>query len=167
MKVNILIGQMIHFFNYNSPICAIRIIENGNAITAINFIINYPNAPSEAKEKETPLIKEAFKQLTEYYAGKRTDFDLPIEAQGTDFQKSVWRALCTIPYGETRSYQQIAALVNCPKGARAVGLANNRNPIPIIVPCHRVIGANGNLTGYAAGLEIKEKLLNIEQKQTK
>ena len=153
---------MNYFFEYNSPIAAIRIIENGKAITSIKFTVTHPYPPSDAEEKETELIKETYKQLCEYFAGQRTVFDVPLEAHGTDFQKRVWNALLTIPYGETRSYQQIAAIVNCPKGARAVGMANNRNPISIIVPCHRVIGADGSLTGYAAGLPAKQKLLQIE-----
>ena len=101
--------------------------------------------------------------MSEYFAGKRTTFDVPLDAQGTDFQKRIWKALCTIPYGETRSYQQIAAIAGCPKGARAVGMANNRNPVSIIIPCHRVIGADGSLTGYAAGLPNKLKLLQLEK----
>ena len=153
---------MKHFFEYNSPIGDIRIIDNGKAITSILFLLNYPYPPSDAQKKETPLISKTFQQLSEYFAGKRTAFDVPLDAQGTDFQKRVWDALCTIPYGETRSYKQIAAMAQCPKGARATGMANNRNPICIIIPCHRVIGADGSLTGYAAGLPVKQKLLEIE-----
>ena len=155
-----------HFFEYNSPVDAIRIIDDGKAIVSLKFVVNQSKPPSDAEEKETPLIKETFKQLTEYFAGKRFFFDVPIDAQGTDFQKRVWKALCTIPYGETRTYKQIATLVNCPKGARAVGMANNRNPIAIIIPCHRVIGADGSLTGYASGLPNKQKLLHIESNVT-
>ena len=153
---------MKHYFEYNSPVGIIRIIENGKAITSLKFVVNTPTPPSDAEEKETPLIKEVFQQLSEYFDGKRTVFDVPIDAQGTDFQKRVWKALCTIPYGETRTYKQIALLAECPKGARAAGMANNRNPISIIIPCHRVIGADGSLTGYAAGLPIKQKLLDLE-----
>ena len=100
--------------------------------------------------------------LKEYLEGKRKEFDIEINPKGTDFQKMVWKELLKIPYGETRSYKDIAARVNNPKGSRAVGMANNKNPIPIIIPCHRVIGSNGNLTGYAGGVNIKEKLLRIE-----
>ena len=153
---------MKHFFEYNTPVTALRIIENGTAITSVEFTIHHPVPPSDARKKETPLIKETWEQLSEYFAGKRTTFDVPLDSQGTDFQKRIWKALCTIPYGETRSYKQIAAIAGCPKGARAVGMANNRNPISIIVPCHRVIGANGNLTGYASGLPNKQKLLQLE-----
>ena len=154
--------KSVAFFIYNSPIGAIRIIENGKAITSLKFVINNPEPPPDAEEKETPLIKEAIKQLTEYFTGNRKVFDVPVETQGTEFQKSVWKALCTIPYGETRSYKQIAESVHCPKGARAVGMANNRNPVSIIIPCHRVIGADGSLTGYASGLPNKQKLLQLE-----
>ena len=153
---------MKHYFEYNSPVGAIRLIENGKAITSLKFVVNNPNPPSDAEEKETPLIKEVFQQLSEYFVGKRTVFDVPVDVQGTDFQKQVWQALCTIPYGETRSYKQIAEIVRCPKGARAVGMANNCNPVSIIIPCHRVIGTDGSLTGYAAGLPIKQKLLQLE-----
>jgi len=155
---------MQRYFHYGNPVSAIRIIENGQAITSVKFIINNPNPPPDAQENETPLIKAAWKQLSEYFAGKRTVFNVPLDVQGTDFQIRVWNALTTIPYGETRSYQQVAAITNCPKGARAVGMANNRNPISIIIPCHRVIGANGSLTGYAAGLQVKQKLLQIEKR---
>jgi methylated-DNA-[protein]-cysteine S-methyltransferase len=153
---------MKHFFEYNSPIGAIRIIENGKAIISLKFIVNHPAPPFDVVEKETPLIKETVNQLSEYFACKRTVFDVPFDAQGTDFQKRVWNALYAIPYGETRSYKQIALIAHCPKGARAVGMANNRNPISIIIPCHRVIGADGSLTGYAAGLPIKQHLLQLE-----
>ncbi len=153
---------MNHFFVYPSPIGPIRIIDNGQTIISIKFTVNNPTSPSDAMEKETTLIKAAIQQLSEYFSGNRTIFDVPIETKGTDFQKSVWNALCTIPYGETRSYRQIASLVNCPLGARAVGLANNRNPVSIIIPCHRVIGADGSLTGYAAGTAIKQQLLKLE-----
>ena len=101
-------------------------------------------------------------ELTEYFAGQRKSFDLPLEPKGTAFQQSVWRALCEIPYGETVSYGQIAERIGNKKACRAVGMANNRNPIAIIIPCHRVIGAGGKLTGYAGGLDKKEFLLELE-----
>ncbi len=105
-------------------------------------------------------------QLEEYMAGTRTEFDLPLKPEGTEFQKKVWNALLLIPYGETKSYKGIAVLIDNPKGCRAVGMANNRNPIPIIIPCHRVIGANGSLIGYGGGLDIKVKLLELERSET-
>lgn len=115
-------------------------------------------------DQETALLCEAKKQLTEYAGGKRLLFDLPLSLTGTDFQKGVWAALQTIPYGETRTYGQIAAQVGSPRGSRAVGMANHRNPVAIIVPCHRVIGADGALTGYAGGLDNKKALLCLEQR---
>jgi len=114
--------------------------------------------------EETSLIKKAKQQLDEYFAGVRKDFDLPLKPSGTEFQMKVWEALKKIPYGETRSYQQIGGQIGCPKASRAVGQANNRNPISVIIPCHRVIGANGKLTGYGGGIDIKEKLLAHESK---
>ena len=113
--------------------------------------------------KETPLNKEAATQIKEYLKGSRKDFDLPLKPEGTDFQLRVWQALLAIPYGETRSYQEIAEQAGNIKACRAVGLANNRNPIAIIIPCHRVIGKNGSLTGYGGGLEIKARLLELEK----
>ena len=114
--------------------------------------------------KETPLIKKAASQLFEYLNGKRMEFDLPLLKDGTDFQISVWNELLKIPYGETRSYKDIAVAINNEKAVRAVGMANNRNKISIFIPCHRVIGSNKKLVGYGGGLEIKEFLLNLEKK---
>lgn len=107
-------------------------------------------------------LKETQRQLVEYFAGERCRFDLPLDTQGTPFQKQVWAALQTIPYGQTSSYAQIASQVGSPKAVRAVGAANGRNPVSIIVPCHRVIGSNGKLTGFAGGLEVKAFLLKLE-----
>jgi len=114
--------------------------------------------------KETSLIKKAASQLFEYLNGKRMEFDLPLLKDGTDFQISVWNELLKIPYGETRSYKDIAVAINNEKAVRAVGMANNRNKISIFIPCHRVIGSNKKLVGYGGGLEIKEFLLNLEKK---
>jgi methylated-DNA-[protein]-cysteine S-methyltransferase len=114
-------------------------------------------------QNETPLLKKAAFQLREYFDGKRTAFDLPLAPRGTSFQAAVWKALQTIPYGQTRSYKDIALLAGSPKACRAVGMANNRNPIAIIVPCHRVVGSDGSLTGYAGGLGLKERLLALEK----
>ena len=115
--------------------------------------------------KETPLIKKAASQLFEYLNGKRMEFDLPLLKDGTDSQISVWNELLKIPYGETRSYKDIAVAINNEKAVRAVGMANNRNKISIFIPCHRVIGSNKKLVGYGGGLEIKEFLLNLESKK--
>ena len=115
-------------------------------------------------EGRTPLTDLVFQQVTEYLNGQRRDFDFPYVLRGTEFQQKVWRALCAIPYGETRTYGEVAAAVGSPKAARAVGMANHRNPILIAVPCHRVIGADGRLVGYGSGLDMKEALLRLEKK---
>ena len=118
--------------------------------------------PESRDFKETALLKEVKAQLDAYFAGKLKDFSLPIAPAGTDFQLKVWEVLQTIPYGETITYGQLAERVGNAKASRAVGMANSRNPLPIIIPCHRVIGANRKLTGYTGGLDIKIKLLNLE-----
>ncbi len=118
--------------------------------------------PTELGEK-TAFTDMVFKQLEEYLEGNRKDFTFEYELRGTDFQKSVWKALLEIPYGETRTYKDIAIAVGNDKASRAVGMANNKNPIHIAVPCHRVVGANGKLVGYAGGIEMKEFLLNMEK----
>jgi len=109
------------------------------------------------------VLDEAAKQITEYFAGNREQFDLPLELEGSEFQLAVWNALLTVPYGETRSYRDMAVLVNRPKGFQAIGQANTTNPIPIVVPCHRVINADGSMGGYGGGLERKRALLTLEQ----
>lgn len=111
----------------------------------------------------SPLLLEAETQLAEYFAGARRDFHLPLAPAGTEFQRKVWAALLEIPYGETRSYGEIAAQIGNPKACRAVGMANNRNPLPILIPCHRVIGADGSLVGYGGGLNVKTVLLELEK----
>lgn len=120
--------------------------------------------PLPQQKGDSPLLDEAIKQLSSFFAGELTRFDLPLTYEGTDFQKQVWEALLEIPYGETRSYKQIAERINNPKAVRAVGLANNRNPISFIIPCHRVIGADGSLVGYGGGLELKKWLLAMEER---
>jgi methylated-DNA-[protein]-cysteine S-methyltransferase len=121
---------------------------------------------SDAVEKSThPILRAAARQLREYFAGKRRAFDVPLEFRGTEFQRHVWSALLTIPYGETRTYRQIAEQVGNPAAVRAVGAANGRNPIAIIAPCHRVIGTNGHLTGFGGGLDAKAHLLALEAPQ--
>ena len=142
---------------YQTKIGRIKIAQEGDAIVEINV-----TESEKESEKETPLIKKTIKELKEYLEGKRKIFDIPIDTQGTEFQEKVWNALLEIPYGETKSYEDIAKMVGCPKGARAVGMANHNNKIIIIIPCHRVIGKNGKLVGYAGGLPVKEKLLQIE-----
>lgn len=146
---------------HQTAIGLIEIVENGEAVTGLFF--HQENPPFLFCE-ENELTRQAIRELDEYLAGKRRVFTLPIQPSGTQFQKKVWRALCDIPYGETRSYGQIARAVGNPKACRAVGMANNRNPISIVIPCHRVIGADGSLTGYGGGLKIKETLLELERK---
>lgn len=118
---------------------------------------------ADAVVDDTPLLRQAALELREYFAGRRHNFELPLDLQGTEFQKKVWLALRQIPYGQTRSYREIAEAIGNPNGCRAVGLANNKNPLAILVPCHRVIGSNGSLVGYAGGLELKAALLSLEQ----
>ncbi len=112
---------------------------------------------------KTALTDRVYVQLLEYLNGSRKQFDVPYQLKGTDFQMKVWKALCDIPYGETRSYKDIAVAVGNPKASRAVGMANNKNPITVLVPCHRVIGTSGKLVGYAGGLEMKRKILKMEE----
>lgn len=141
-----------------SPFGLLTLAEENGKITALHFGGNAANDAS-------PVLDEAETQLREYFAGTRKSFDLPLAPAGTPFQRAVWDALCAIPYGETRTYAQIAAAVGSPKACRAVGMANNRNPIAILIPCHRVIAASGSLTGYAGGLDIKKALLALEGAQ--
>jgi methylated-DNA-[protein]-cysteine S-methyltransferase len=121
--------------------------------------------PDPAWREDASLFKEPIRQMRAYFAGELEVFDLPLAPEGTAFQLKVWQKLCAIPFGETISYGQLARRVGNPRAARAVGLANGQNPIPIIIPCHRVIGSNGKLTGYGGGLPIKEKLLALERRQ--
>lgn len=148
---------MKKIFYYDTYAGRIGIAEEDGAITHLIF------SERDCTVEETDLIKETKRQLDEYFAGKRKEFDIPTRLEGTEFQKRVWEELRKIPYGKTVTYKDIAEAVGCPKGFRAVGLANNRNPISIIYPCHRVIGSNGSLTGYGGGLDVKEKLLELER----
>jgi len=149
-----------------SPVGDLRIVEQQGAITAIEF---FPfraggGRPLGDREDDHPLLAEARRQLTAYFDRELKDFDLPLAPVGTDFQQQVWKQLLGIGYGETASYGEIAHRLGKTNAAsRAVGLANGSNPIPIVIPCHRVIGANGTLTGYAGGIERKQTLLSLEQ----
>lgn len=145
----------------NTKIGNIAAIEEDEKIIAIEID---KEIEEDMVQKETPLLKETEKQLLEYLEGKRKTFTVPLNPKGTKFMKEVWTALQEIPYGEVRTYGQIAQKVGKPKAARAVGMANHKNPIPIIIPCHRVIGSNGKLVGYALGMEMKEFLLNLERR---
>lgn len=149
------------FFYENTPVGKLCIGEKEGAITRVTW----QQLPKEWVLEETELIQKCKQELDEFFEGKRKTFDLPLAPAGTAFQKRVWDALREIPYGETRTYKDIAIAVDSPKGFRAVGMANNKNPIAIIVPCHRVIGSNGKLVGYAAGMETKTFLLALEQQE--
>lgn len=148
-------------FFYEFNIGKIGITESDGQIT--NLYFSNDELPTDIHIYETPVLKEAARQLKSYLAGELKLFSLPLSPVGTDFMKRVWASLCEIPYGRTASYKETAAKLGAPNAARAVGLANNRNPIPIIIPCHRVIGANGSLTGYRGGLELKKRLLDMEK----
>ncbi|HWQ78621.1 MAG TPA: methylated-DNA--[protein]-cysteine S-methyltransferase [Anaerovoracaceae bacterium] len=154
---------MGNVFYYETELGTIGIAEANGMITHL-FFEGEPFPEKEHEKKETPVLKEAGKQLGEYFRGKRRDFDLPLSPTGTEYMRRVWKALQEIPYGETRSYKEIAAASGNVKACRAVGLANNRNPIAIIIPCHRVIGSDGSLVGYGGGLNKKTYLLNLEKK---
>lgn len=138
-----------------TPVGALTLTASADAVTAVRF-------GAQGARDASPLLDAAEAQLHEYFARTRRTFDLPLDPRGTAFELRVWAALRTIPYGETRSYGTIAAAIGSPQAARAVGMANHRNPLPILIPCHRVIGADGSLTGYAGGLETKRRLLALE-----
>ncbi|MBV2209918.1 MAG: methylated-DNA--[protein]-cysteine S-methyltransferase [Thermomonas sp.] len=154
---------MILFRHIESPVGPLTIAADDAGLRFIEFQQNrHPANRSTWQIGDSPILKMATTQLGEYFAGKRTAFDLPLAPQGTDFQRKVWHTLAQIPYGETRSYAQLAQLVGSTKAMRAVGAANGRNPLPIVLPCHRVIGANGALVGFGGGLPTKEFLLRLE-----
>ncbi|MCA9726839.1 MAG: methylated-DNA--[protein]-cysteine S-methyltransferase [Candidatus Eisenbacteria bacterium] len=151
-----------------SPIGPLLIAADGKGLREIRFLgREIPTIPTEWEEadadtKAGSIVERTVTQLREYFAGKRRSFRLPLAPRGTEFQQSVWDALCGIGYGEIVSYGEIAKRVGSPQASRAVGAANGSNPIPIVIPCHRVIGASGMLTGYGGGLDIKEHLLRLE-----
>lgn len=147
-------------FYYETTIGRVGIVEEAGSVTHVLF--EQDVRLDDAREEETPLLREASKQIQEYLDGERQQFDLPLNPCGTPFRQQVWKGLCAIPYGESRSYQDLARWIGNDKACRAVGNANNKNPIPLIIPCHRVIGANGKLTGYRGGLERKKQLLDLE-----
>ena len=134
--------------------------EKEGAVT--HLYLNPAGAVLPAEERETPLLAEAMRQLAEYFAGERREFELPLVPEGTPFMRRVWAELVKVPYGATATYGEIAERIGNPGGSRAVGLANNRNPIASIIPCHRIIGSSGKLVGYAGGVELKERLLALE-----
>jgi methylated-DNA-[protein]-cysteine S-methyltransferase len=141
----------------------IGIAEQNNSIVRLYFPADV--IPTEIEIIETTLLSEAVSQLNAYLAGELQQFSLPLAPRGTEFMQTVWKALCAVPYGKTASYKEIATVIGNPKAVRAVGLANNKNPLPIFIPCHRIIGSNGKLVGYAGGLAMKQFLLDLENTQ--
>lgn len=152
----------------DSPVGQLKLVAHETALVAVlweNENSNRVRLAALVEDLQHPILLKTAQQLNEYFAGKRQQFDLPLDFEGTAFQQQVWQALLTIPFGETRSYKQIAEQIGNVKAVRAVGAANGKNPISIIAPCHRVVGANGKLVGFAGGLENKEVLLKIEKLQ--
>lgn len=143
----------------DSPVGVLTMKSDGENLTELRF------GDQRVGLDSCPILKQAAEQVSEYFSGQRREFTIPLKAEGTAFQCKVWDALRSIPYGETATYADIAGIVGNPKAYRAVGGANNRNPLAIVVPCHRVIGANGKLVGYAGGMDVKEYLLKLEQKR--
>jgi len=150
-----------------SPVGELTLVARDGKLSAILWEVERANRVRLGElieANDSPVLRETERQLKEYFAGTRNQFELELDFAGTDFQKQVWQALLTIPFGETRSYSQIAEQIGNPKAVRAVGAANGRNPISIIAPCHRVVGASGGLTGFAGGLEAKQYLLTLEDR---
>ncbi|HPR17748.1 MAG TPA: methylated-DNA--[protein]-cysteine S-methyltransferase [Candidatus Cloacimonadota bacterium] len=147
---------MLYYKNFNSPLGKLGLYADEQHLCKITF------GTVEKDDNSNPILEETALQLDEYFAGKRQEFTIPIRPEGTSFQKKVWLALQAIPYGKTISYQEMAELVGNKNKARAVGTANHFNPIPIFIPCHRVVRKNGGLGGYAGGLDIKKYLLDLE-----
>jgi O-6-methylguanine DNA methyltransferase len=178
----LLFMEVIHSTVFNSSLGPLFLAASQNGLVALEFDVRLPGQQtirpnprdlreesarhhSSAKfafEESAEALQPFVRELEEYFAGQRREFSFPLDLRGTDFQLACWRALLAIPYGETRSYADIARAVGRPSGFRAVGMANNRNPVAIVVPCHRVIGSDGSLAGYGGGLDIKRKLLELE-----
>lgn len=152
---------MFYFCKYQFENISLYLVATETHLVNIQF-----TQPQKALLQTTELLSMATIQLDEYFQGKRTVFSLPFKLTGTPFQLAVWKELQNIPYGKTISYKEIAQKINKPKAYRAVGMANNKNPLPIIIPCHRVIGSNGKLIGYAGGLKLKNYLLELEKSHT-
>ena len=157
---------MLSYAQIDSPLGPLLLAADETGLRSIDFVNGRrPVSPQPTWREDPEFLGEPIQQLHAYFAGDLESFDLPLQPKGTEFQLAVWRKLCGIPYGETISYGELARRIGNPKASRAVGLANGANPIPIVIPCHRVIGSNGKLTGYGGGLPIKEKLLALERRQ--
>jgi len=158
----------LHRKTIASPVGELTLVASNDGLVAVLWEDDAPDRVRLGALADTPghpHLVQAERELGDYFARRRTTFSVPLDMRGTDFQQSVWQALLTIPFGETRSYAEIARQIGRPTATRAVGAANGRNPISIIAPCHRVIGSNGTLTGFAGGLEAKEYLLGLESRQ--
>lgn len=153
----------------DSPIGRLRLVATDRGLSRLLFDQQegeaFESQNGDAGPDEHPVLETATAQLGEYFAGQRREFDIPLDLKGTDFQRAAWSVLAGVPYGETRSYRQQAEAIGRPEAVRAVGAANGANPVPIVLPCHRIVGSDGSLTGYGGGLSIKEYLLNHEQTQ--
>ena len=158
---------MENSYSFQSPIGFLTICEQDNQLTRL-YLDNQDRGILQSRnfEYHSDFLHEVYHQLNENFAGKRKIFDLPVDSKGTAFQKAVWRELQKIPYGETRSYEDIAVAIGNKKAVRAIGQANGRNPIMIVVPCHRVIRKNGDISGFACGVEAKRYLLNLERENS-
>ena len=158
--------MQLSFMEMSSPVGLLKLVANENALVAVLWENENPKRVRLAElieDQQHPILLETQKQLNEYFAGQRQKFELTLDFEGTEFQQKVWQALLSIPFGETRSYKDIAEQIGNVKAVRAVGAANGKNPISIIAPCHRVVGANGKLVGFAGGLENKDILLKIKK----
>jgi len=157
-----------HYKLMPSPVGELKLVASDKGLAAILWENDNPKRvpfPGMEEDPQHPVLVQVAKELTEYFAGQRSRFSVPLDFAGTEFQKAVWQALLGIPYGETRTYAGIAKEIGRPSAVRAVGAANGRNPISIIAPCHRVIGTNGKLTGFAGGMETKAFLLKLESQE--
>jgi methylated-DNA-[protein]-cysteine S-methyltransferase len=161
-----LAAKLICYTRMESPIGPLLLVADNGGLRRIDFVNGRnPAGPDPQWHDDAEPLRETVRQLRAYFAGELDSFDLTLAPQGTAFQLAVWNRLCDIPFGETISYGELARRIGNPNASRAVGLANGSNPIPIVIPCHRVIGSNGKLTGYGGGLPIKEKLLALERRQ--
>ncbi len=154
-------SERMNYQFLDTPMGTLRLVSDGTHLHSIEFEGHHGSSDSDHEVCDS-VLSSCASQLQEYYAGERETFGLPLATGGTDFQREVWAALADIPYGELRSYRDIAEAIDKPAAVRAVGAANGRNPLPIVVPCHRVIGSDGSLTGFAGGLETKTRLLQLE-----
>ncbi len=155
------IGKSVWYYEF--PIGRLGIVQENGFLVSILFADTNKAHLDDLKEEKTPIIEETALQLDTYFSLRRKKFNLPIHLRGTDFQRACWNAIKAIPWGETKTYKDIAESLGRPKAVRAVGFANSRNPLPIVVPCHRVIGSDGSLTGYGGGLPVKRYLLDLEK----